>query len=103
MSNLYSPSTLTKDFISPINTTKLMQQLHGYNPSLDNAKINLVKGDTTQYGKIVAINSLFGVKSCLVSGKWYDERDLLPVEMKIQVKSVNKVNFVVSLVMSIIK
>lgn len=102
MSSLYSPSTVTKSFgsVKPINTTKLAEQLQGYNPSLSN--VNLGKGDKTTLGEIKAVNCLFGVKSCLVSGKWYNERDLIPVNQVIKVESISKVNFVLSFVMSII-
>ncbi len=105
MSTLYSPSTVSKVFGSdkPQNQTFWSQNLPGYNPLLDNTKINFEVGDNCQFGKIVAINSLFGVKSCMVGNRWYNERDLIPVESKVIAKPINKVNFVVGLVMSIIK
>ncbi len=105
MDSIYSPSTKNKIFGSdkPLNTTFWSQNMKGYQASLDNSKIDFVVGDNTQYGKIVAINKLFWVKSCLVNNVWRDERDLIPVETKIEIKPVNKVNFVVGLVVSIIK
>ncbi len=104
MDSIYSPSTKNKVFGSdkPQNQTFWSQNLPGYNPLLDNTKINFEVGDNCQFGKIVAINSLFGVKSCMVGNRWYNERDLIPVEINVQIKPVSKVNFVVSLVMSVV-
>ena len=89
-----------KPFPVAPNMTLLAKQLPGYNPSLD--KFYLEKGDTCQHGKIDATNKLFGSVSCLVAGEWYNERDLIPVQVVKEIKPVKKVNFVVSLVMSII-
>ncbi len=105
MSTIYSPSTVSKVFGSdkPQNMTLLSQKMQGYKSTLDHSKINFEVGDSCQFGKIVAINKMFWVKSCLVNNVWRDERDLIPVEIKVQIKPVSKVNFVVGLVMSIIK
>lgn len=105
MDSIYSPSTKNKIFGSdkPQNMTLLSQKMQGYQVSLDHSKIDFIVGDNTQFGEIVAINKLFWVKSCLVGGVWRNERDLIPVESKVIAKQVNKVNFVVGLVMSIIK
>lgn len=90
----------TASWMQAPNMTLLNQKIQGYNPTLDNSKIDFKVWDNTQFGEIVVINKLFGYVSCMIGNKWYNERDLIPCA---KVVKIEKVNFVVGFVMSLIK